>query len=447
MAEPLTGRVLTPAAPAVPAGSRPRWRVPALLAAAIPVLLLSQGFLLEKLLDLGLEMRLAALWGTSSRRDMYLVASSVLVPSAMMQMIAVPLVVDQRRRGAADAGRTLIGTLTAISFVFMWIMAGIAVAVWWSAGGSAVTPLLEMAAASLSFIAAGFGMTLVSIAAADRIADGRFDLASMRVPLIRAAMLGAAFVLPLGIASPAIGALASAGALTAAIWGRGGLGRSLGRPALAGLFGAAGLFAMNAYPTVPRLLIERPILGAMGDGTLATLDYAEKTTVIFGLAGFAVVGVAATALLGTHWSHRQRALLVALVLTPVAAATAFFAHPIVALLFQRGEFQASDSAAVMELTRLLAPSIPFIAALPLLAPGVREANATGRAVALIAAALLCHTLATAYAHQTGDVRPLVIAFDVAYAVLFVGFFVWAPGSAGKGAPPGPPDQAALSSGA
>jgi len=154
--------------------------------------------------------------------------------------------------------------------------------------------------------------------------------------------------------------------------------------------------------------------------------------VILGLAGFAIVGVATTALSGARSTYRQRALLVALLLTPVAAATGAFAGPIVSLLFERGEFNAADSAAVTELTRLLVPSIPFVAGLPLLVPGVQERRAVGRGVALMAAGLLVHTLATAYTYATGDLRAPVIAFDAVYVALFAGFFALADAPASRG---------------
>lgn len=395
----------------------------ALIVSLAPLLLLGQGFLLEKALDLALEMRLAAVWGASARRDMYLVASATLVPSAMMQMIVFPLIVDQRQRGADFEERGVVGALTLLSLAVTWAIAALALVVWWAAGAAGTVPAAEMAGATLAFVAAGFGMTLVSVAAAHRIADGRFDLASFRIPVIRAAMLAAAFVVPFGVAAPAAGALVASAALTAAIGGA-GLVRWLGRPALQGLLPALALFVMNAYPMVPRLLIERPVLGAMGDGTLATLDYAEKTTLIAGLAGFAIVGVASTVLRGERWTYRRRAVLVAAVLVPVAIAVAALARPLVALLFERGEFDASDTASVTELTRLLAPSIPCVAAVPLLVPGIRGRPAR-RGVLLIAAGLLVHLLAVVYTYRTADARVLAVSFDITYAAIFAGFFALA----------------------
>jgi putative peptidoglycan lipid II flippase len=185
---------------------------------------------------------------------------------------------------------------------------------------------------------------------------------------------------------------------------------------------------LNAYPVIPRLLIERPLLGALGDGTLATLDFAEKTTVILGLAGYAIVGVATASLSGATSSYRRRAAIVALLLTPAAIAMGVFAAPIVSLLFERGAFSASDSAAVTELTRLLAPSIPFVAALPLLVPGVQERGALRQGAALVAIGLLAHTLVTAYTCRTGDARPLAITFDAVYLLLFAGFYALAGGA-------------------
>ena len=398
----------------------------ALLATGLPVVLLSQGFFLEKALDLVLEMRLAALWGISTRRDMYLLASSVLVPAGMLELAAIPLIVDLRRRGAPGE-RDVMASLATATVLLTAVTAGMALAVWWLSGAHGASPG-EMLLATAAFGVAGVGMGLLSIAAAQRIADRQFVFVAVRVPFIRATILSAAFVLPLGIAAPAVGAVAAAGVLVLAVW-RGLEVARWWRPRVGGLAAAAGLLALNAYPVIPRLLIERPLLGALGNGTLATLDFAEKTTVILGLAGYAIVGVAITALSGATSSYRRRAVLVALLLTPVAAAMALFARPIVTLLFERGEFGASDSAAVTELTRLLAPSIPFVAALPLLVPGVRERGALRAGAALVAVGLLAHTLVTAYTCRTGDARPLAVAFDAVYALLFAGFYALAAGPA------------------
>jgi putative peptidoglycan lipid II flippase len=393
----------------------------ALLATALPVLVLSQGFILEKALDLALEMRLAAMWGTSDRRDMYLLASSVLVPASMLELAAIPLIVDLRRRGAVAEERNLAASMATATLLFTALTVGVALVVWRSSG--AATPAAEMLAATAAFGAAGVSMAFLSIKAAHHIAGGRFAFVSARVPIIRAAMIGGVIALPLGIAAPALAAVAASAALAVAV----GLQSDVfhwWRPDLRGLGVAAGLLALNAYPVLPRLLIERPLLGAMGDGTLATLDYAEKTTVIAGLAGFAIVGVASTVLHGERWTYRRRALLVAALLAPVAVAVAVLAPTIVSLLFERGEFNAADSQAVAELTRLLAPSIPFVAAVPLLVPGIRGATAR-RGIALIAAALMLHLLVTAYTYRTADTRALAVAFDVAYAAIFVGFYALA----------------------
>ena len=417
--------VMGTAAPAVRAGSRSRRAsgLLAVLATALPVVLLSQGFILEKALDLALEMRLAALWGTSARRDMYLLASSVLVPAGMMELAAIPLIVDFRRRGAVAEERNLVASMATVTLLFTVLTVVLALVVWRSSGGDAA-PAAEMLAATAAFGVAGVSMAFLSIKAAHHIAGGRFAFVSARIPIIRAAMIGGAVALPLGIAAPALAAVVASATLAAAVWLQSEPFRWW-RLHPRGFAVAAGLLGLNAYPVIPRLLIERPLLGALGNGTLATLDFAEKATVILGLAGFAIVGVATTALSGARSTYRQRALLVALLLTPVAAATGAFAGPIVSLLFERGEFNAADSAAVTELTRLLVPSIPFVAGLPLLVPGVQERRAVGRGVALMAAGLLVHTLATAYTYATGDLRAPVIAFDAVYLMLFVGFYTLA----------------------
>ena len=432
MVELPVGRLLPPAAPTVPTPGQPRGRgLLVLLVSALPLVLLSQGFFLEKALDLVLEMRLAALWGASARRDMYLLASSVLVPAAMLELVAIPLIVDIRRRGATGE-QDVAASLATATVLFTALMIGLALAAWWLSGADAA-PASEMLAATIAFGAAGVAMGLLSLAAGQHVADGRFAFVSARIPIMRAAMLACAFALPLGIAAPAMGAVVSS-VLLAFVVLAGSTLTGWWRPHVRGLAMAAGLLALNAYPIIPRLLIERPLLGMVGDGTLATLDFAEKTTVILGLAGYAILGVATTALSGAMWSHRRRALAVLVLLIPIAALAGVFAHQIVSLLFERGAFSSSDSDAVTELTRLLAPSIPFVASVPLLVPGVRQAGALRSGVALIAAGLLVHTAATAYASHTGDARPLAIVFDAVYAALFASFYALAGPPAAE--PPG-----------
>jgi peptidoglycan biosynthesis protein MviN/MurJ (putative lipid II flippase) len=163
----------------------------------------------------------------------------------------------------------------------------------------------------------------------------------------------------------------------------------------------------------------------MGDGTLATLDFAEKTTVIIGLAGFAIVGVVTTALSGERSTYRSRALFVVALLALPALATALLAEPLVRTLFERGLFSAADTRAVAELARLLAPSIPFVAALPLLVPGVQAAGHSRRGAGLIGVALLVHLAAAFWTHSSGDPRPLTLSFDLGYLLLFGAFFALA----------------------
>jgi putative peptidoglycan lipid II flippase len=180
--------------------------------------------------------------------------------------------------------------------------------------------------------------------------------------------------------------------------------------------------------------VERPILGSLGNGTLATLDFAEKTTVIIGLAGFAIVGVVTTALSGQRSTYRTRALFVVALLIVPALTTALLAQPIVHLLFERGMFSSTDTGAVAELTRMLAVSIPFVAALPLLVPGIQAAGESRKGLALIGCMLLVHTAIALWTHHSGDPRPLALSFDAAYLLLFGGFFALAraPGEGRKG---------------
>jgi hypothetical protein len=401
-------------------------RVPAaLLAGVLPLALLGFGFALEKALDLGLEVFLAAQWGTSPRRDMYLVASTVLVATAMMELTFVPLIVDARRRGDARRGDDLVASLPLAALLLVGVVSVLAIAVWLVSPGAAAVPPLEMVGSLLGFVAAAVGLGALSIAAGYQVAERRFALVSLRLPFVRAATLGAAALLPLGVGAPALGAGLSSTALAFFVWTRSEAVNWFRRPRLLGLWPALGLFAMNAYPVVPRLLIERPVLGAAGDGTLATLDFAEKTTVIIGLAGFAIIGVVTAALSGERSTYRSRALLVVAVLALPALVTGLLAEPIVRALFERGLFSAADTRAVAELARLLAPSIPFVAALPLLVPGVQAAGASGKGLALIASMLAVHLAVAVWTHYTGDVRALALSFDFAYLLLFGGFFALA----------------------
>lgn len=134
----------------------------------------------------------------------------------------------------------------------------------------------------------------------------------------------------------------------------------------------AGAYQLN-------LTINTMIASGLANGAVSYLNYAERVNQLpLGVVGVAI-GTALLPLLSRQlrageeaeaMGSQNRAIEFGLLLTlPAAAALAVIAHPVVAVLFERGSFTAADSEAVARALKLLASGLPAYVLIKVLTPG------------------------------------------------------------------------------
>ena len=151
----------------------------------------------------------------------------------------------------------------------------------------------------------------------------------------------------------------------------------------------AGVYQLN-------LAINTVIASLVANGAVSYLNYAERINQLpLGVVGVAI-GTALLPLLSRQikagdtaaaMAAQNRAIEMGLLLTlPAAAALMVIAHPVVAVLFQRGHFSAADSAAVAACLRMLAAGLPAYVLIKALTPPffAREDTATPVRIAAVA---------------------------------------------------------------
>jgi putative peptidoglycan lipid II flippase len=115
-------------------------------------------------------------------------------------------------------------------------------------------------------------------------------------------------------------------------------------------------------------LIDQGIAGMLGPGNVAALNYGTRLSVVLSAVGPTAV---ATAILPhfsaltvyADWSHvrqslRSYAAIILAITLPVIAILMIFSHPIVRLLFERGEFTVADTPLVTAVQRFSLLAIP-----------------------------------------------------------------------------------------
>ena len=165
--------------------------------------------------------------------------------------------------------------------------------------------------------------------------------------------------------------------------------RQLGRRILPVVFGAS-LYQINQ-------LIGTILASLLAEGAISYLSYADRIAQVpFGVIGVAV-GTALLPMLsrqikagnGEAALHTQnRGLEFALLLTlPAAAALVVIAGPIIAVLFERGQFTAADTAATAATLAAYASGLPAYVLVRVLAPGFFARDDTVTPVRIAAAAM------------------------------------------------------------
>lgn len=115
-------------------------------------------------------------------------------------------------------------------------------------------------------------------------------------------------------------------------------------------------------------LIDQGIAGMLGPGNVAALNYGTRLSVVLSAVGPTAV---ATAILPhfsaltvyADWSHvrqslRSYAVIILAITLPVIVILIVFSHPIVRLLFERGEFTVADTPLVTAVQRFSLLAIP-----------------------------------------------------------------------------------------
>jgi putative peptidoglycan lipid II flippase len=165
--------------------------------------------------------------------------------------------------------------------------------------------------------------------------------------------------------------------------------RLLVRRVVPGAIGA-GVYQVN-------LVINTMIASFVGNGAVSYLNYADRVNQLpLGVVGIAI-GTALLPLLsrqikagesGAALESQNRAMETALLLTlPAAAALIVIAHPVIALLFQRGSFTAADTAATAPALVAFATGLPAYVLVKVLAPAFFAREDTATPVKIAAAAM------------------------------------------------------------
>jgi putative peptidoglycan lipid II flippase len=168
--------------------------------------------------------------------------------------------------------------------------------------------------------------------------------------------------------------------------------RLLGRRILPAVFGAS-LYQIN-------LLIGTILASLVADGAVSYLYYADRLVQLpLGVVGVAV-GTALLPALSRQLAagdavaaraSQNRGLEFALLLTlPAAAALFVVAQPIVAVLFERGQFSAADTQATAAALMAYATGLPAYVLIRVLTPGFFAREDTKMPVKIAAAAMLAN---------------------------------------------------------
>jgi putative peptidoglycan lipid II flippase len=116
-------------------------------------------------------------------------------------------------------------------------------------------------------------------------------------------------------------------------------------------------------------IVDQSMAAMLPGGSVAALSYARKIISVLVVAGAIPLGAASLPYFSDMaargaWDACRRTLrvvggVILLATVPVALGLSFFAHPIVRILFQRGEFAPHDTAVVSHVEAWLAFQIPF----------------------------------------------------------------------------------------
>ena len=334
------------------------------------------------------ELITAKYFGRSNALDAYLIA--YLLPSFVVNVVGysfnlalIPAFVEVRQReGRAAAQRLFSGamlwSLGMLTAVVLLLAAG---APWYLRllGSGFSAPKLLLTRHLLYVLLPLIALTgLTSNATAVLNAGERFALPGALAVLPPLAALG--FVITLGrwwsVYSLAAGTVAGT-ALQLAALAR--VARSHGIDLTPRWYGFDPILRRVIRQYVPMMagalllgstdIVDQSMAAMLPGGSVAALSYARKIISVVVVAGAIPLGAASLPYFSEMtargaWDACRRTLrtvggVILLVTVPLALGLAFFAHPIVRILFQRGEFGPHDTDVVSHVESWLAFQIPF----------------------------------------------------------------------------------------
>ncbi|SRR5579862_808602 len=344
--------------------------------------------LIGKILAMGKEVFVASWFGTDDSLDAFLIG--FLLPSYAINVIAgsiepalVPVFVEVRdREGTAAAQRLFSGTLTlSIALLGISALALAALAPW-------VVPLLcsgfspEKTRLTLHLfylllpgvLLAGLSIHCeAALNAGERFAAAAFAPSVVPIVMIAALKFGGMRWGIHALAAGMAGGFALQLLMVALALHRRGLrfvpawrGFEPGVRRVAGQYLPATLASAIMCSSV---LVDQAMAGMLSSGSVAALNYGNKCVALLLTMGTMALGtavlpyfskmVAAADWAGIRHTLKTYIRLIALATVPLTAAGIFFSRPLVALLFQRGQFTGADSLLVARIQAMLLLQVPF----------------------------------------------------------------------------------------
>jgi len=352
------------------------------------VLIVATFTVIAKLVSVGKELAVAKSFGTSDALDAFLIA--LLLPSFIISVVAgsfnaalIPTFIKVRDQQGHDAAQRLL------SNVMFWTLAML---------GAAVLVLFASSRWLLPLVASGFSAEKLrltrwlfylllpvlvltgfsTIWSAILNAGHTFALPAL-IPVITPLVI-IAFILT---AAKAWGIYAVAGAtLCGAVLEMGFLGWKLkqrgyrlwprrhpGDPAAREVIGQYLPMVAGALLMSSTAVVDQSMAASLGRGSVAALIYGNRIVALFLSVGSMAVStavlpyfsrmVAARDWAGVKHTLKTYSRLILLVTLPVAIMLVFGGKVIIALLYERGKFTASDTLLVSEVQAFYALQIPF----------------------------------------------------------------------------------------
>lgn len=354
-------------------------------------LVIALGNVLSRGLGLVREQVIAATFGATGATDAYVVARTVsatlydLLVGSVITAAFVPVFV-QHTRDERQLWR-VVGAVFSLAALALALVTGVLAlypdAVAWALAGGFPAERRELSARLLrvSLVAVVF-QGLAGVLTSVLYAQNRFTLPAFAVATFNAGVIAGVLLLgpALGVEALVVGlVLGGLGQFLLQAAGLGGFWRAyrprlaLADPAVQRVLRLAAPVAAGMVVTVAGYAIDIRLASGLNEGSLSAKQYA--TTLIqfpLGLVGLAMSFAVLPTLArfgegsGQDPEGYRAALLfglkvVLLLMLPILAGLLVLAHPLVALLFERGAFKAADTTLTANVLLAFAPQLPLTA--------------------------------------------------------------------------------------